>query len=121
MKKIVGIISIIVGAFFLITLLSWESTKTVMGQQLKWSTGGFAILFILFGLYAIASSIQDTNRANENYQIQWLLNKTTENNTSDPSKPKQSQLHISSEPIFKNVEENSDNSGKTDDFEPWKM
>lgn len=73
MKKVVGVISIIVGAFFLLTLLSWESTETIMGQQLKWSTGGFAILFILFGLYAIASSIQDTARANENYQIQQSL------------------------------------------------
>lgn len=121
MKKVVGVISIIVGAFFLLTLLSWESTETIMGQQLKWSTGGFAILFILFGLYAIASSIQDTARANENYQIQWLLNKVIENNTSNSSKPKQRPSHISTEPIFKNVEENSDNSGKTDDFEPWKM
>lgn len=126
MKKTVGVISIIIGAFFIFRVFSWEEADTVMAQTLKWSVSGFGIAFILGGLYAIASSLQDDKREMEAYQIQMAINSLNEEDKTTITKNRSSQStqnHMSAEPIFKDAEEpvpyKKEKPG--DDFEPWKM
>ena len=126
MKKTVGVISIIIGAFFLFTVFSWEEADTVMAQTLKWSVSGFGIAFILGGLYAIASSLQDNKRKKEAYQIQMAINGLIAEDKTAITKNRSSQSmqnHMPEEPIFRNAEDpvSYDEEKSGVDFEPWKM
>ena len=108
MKVVIGIMSVIIGIFFLVTVFFWEEADTVMAQTLKWAVTGFGISFLLGGLYAFADSHSDS-------EIKSLLKNLANQSAISSSS--------TTEPIFKNTEEpKKKNKEKSiDDFEPWKM
>ena len=70
MKKVIGILSILVGVFFLIqALFLWGPALGASQQVLKWMVGGFGWLFIVLGAIAFPNEQEYAPKANKKDNI----------------------------------------------------
>ena len=95
MKIFLGIISMLVGIFFLAQLLIWGPAYSIEQQSLKWMVGGFGWLFIILGAIAFPSNNQNARESN-------LTTNQAGNVTEDNSKTSDEEIRKAEEFVRQN-------------------
>ena len=80
MKKVIGISSIVVGAFFLSQLLIWGPAYGIEQQSLKWIVAGFGWLFIILGAIAVPEEQTKQKTTTDSQKMIKTENETKEEN-----------------------------------------